>query len=85
MHIFKNSSVRLLFAGLISAAFVSAGFFGTGIAFAWAVLPLIFALRCKTRLFRAVWTIPYFLGIGVIAGWGLVSMGSPIAIVTWWP
>jgi len=82
MHIIKNSSVRLLFAGLISAAFVSAGFFGTGIAFAWAVLPLIFALSCKTRLFRAVWTIPYFLGIGVIAGWGLVSMGSPIALVT---
>ncbi|ART99361.1 hypothetical protein [Yoonia vestfoldensis] len=82
MHIFKNSSVRLLFAGLISAAFVSAGFFGTGIEFAWAVLPLIFALCCKTRLFRAVWTIPYFLGIGVIAGWGLVSMGSPIALVT---
>lgn len=82
MHIFKNSSVRLLFAGLISAAFVSAGFFGTGIEFAWAVLPLIFALRCKTRLLCAVWTIPYFLGIGVIAGWGLVSMGSPIALVT---
>lgn len=81
MRIVKNNFVRLLLVCFLSAALVSAGFFAPGIEYAWAVLPLIFALRCESRLFRTAWIFPYFMAIGIISGWGLVSMEYPVAPV----
>lgn len=81
MPILKNTTSNVMLAGITSTSLVAAGFFVNGIGFAWSVVPFILALICREKLVRSTLIAPYFAGIALIAGWGLVAMGHPALFV----